>query len=256
MQTTFVFVCIHGLVCIAAIVYGGITSTRVRIPANIDLVLSLPATRPMKIEFPRLLFETSFSERFIVAFISLRAQEVNLVRSMGSKRFFLLYANGLSMTVSSVFGAIVSVQAFLERTNYFSDTFRHMQLSVFLFFFALYKRYAFRKRGLSIQRRNLDPFIVSVSCFIVQSWTRMPFLASTLLFYIKTFKVLFACSHMIYIYMFFSFHKSIPKLTYSKLEHFFLLQTTFNDLTGNLTIYRTLPSIIWQIAVRLARKVQ
>lgn len=40
------------------------------------------------------------------------------------------------------------------------------------------------------------------------------------------------------IYMFFSFHKSMLKLTYSKLEHFFLLQTTFNDLTGNLTIYR------------------
>lgn len=137
MQTTFVFVCIHGLVCIAAIVYGGITSTRVRIPANIDLVLSLPATRPMKIEFPRLLFETSFSELFIVAFISLRAQEVNLVRSMGSKRFFLLYANGLSMTVSSVFEMTVSVQAFLEQRNYFSDTLQHMRLSVFFFFYTL-----------------------------------------------------------------------------------------------------------------------
>lgn len=165
-------ICVYTRACVySSNCVRGITSTRVRIPANIDLVLSLPAMRPMKIEFPRLLFETSFSERFIVAFISLRAQEVNLVRSMGSKRFFLLYANGLSMTVSSVFEMIISVEEFLEQTNYFSDTLLNKFLRlityytslhfVYVFrmfvayatyssFFTVYKRYAFRKRESSI----------------------------------------------------------------------------------------------------------
>ena len=49
--------CVHSGNCAQ-----GITLSRARIPANIDPVLSLPTTRPMKIEFPHLLFATTSSQ--------------------------------------------------------------------------------------------------------------------------------------------------------------------------------------------------
>lgn len=75
------------------------------------------------------------------------------------------------MTVSSVFEMIISVEEFLEQTNYFSDTLLNKFLRlityctllhfVYVFrmfvayatyssFFTVYKRYAFRKRESSI----------------------------------------------------------------------------------------------------------